>query len=116
MKSRMTWMVGWGVALVFLLGGCCADPCDPLCPGDPCDSAVGPCDPCACRTSNRPKLVPRRCCVWSGCPDPCDTSIPRSDPCYRDPAEGIGDAPMTIPGVSEGTLPAPVRTPGPRTP
>ena len=85
-----------GLVLALCLGGCCADPCDPLCPGDPCDPAVGPCDPCACRGPRRARLVPKGCSLWPGCTDPCDPSDPATDPCYRDPAAGIGDTPMTV--------------------
>lgn len=98
MRNRWPRTLGW-VALVVLLGGCCADPCDPLCPGDPCDPTVGPCDPCACRTSHRARLVPTTCCWWQGCPDPCNDAALGTDPCYRDPATGIGDTPVTLPGV-----------------
>ena len=111
MVRRMLLILG-GVGLLALVSGCCADPCDPLCPGNPCDSAVGPCDPCVCQSSHRTKLVPKKCRVWPCIPDPCDDQDLDPGPCYRDPAEGIGDTPMTTPdlGTSTGkpwTPPAP---------
>ena len=106
MLRGITWTLGLLVLTAGLVG-CCADPCDPLCPGDPCDSRVGPCDPCVCRTGHRAVLVPKSCCFWGGCVDPCDDSSLDDDPCYRDPAEGIGDTPMTIPGVPSPTIPVP---------
>ena len=71
-----------GITLALGAAGCCADPCDPLCPGDPCRAETPPCDPCAhpCRKPWVP-LRANRCCVWQPVPDPCAPAWDLPDPC-----------------------------------
>ncbi len=70
-----------GAAL--LLAGCCLDPCDPLCPGDPCAPATGPCDPCSNGGCSRfwTPVTGKRCCWWRRVPAACDLEAPLPDPC-----------------------------------
>ncbi len=81
-------ILGVVLALLFVAGalglsGCCVEPADCLCPGDPCQEGAAPCDPCRNGGEKRFWTPIHRvsCCWWQPVPCPCADPAPLPSAC-----------------------------------